>query len=89
MLCICLSKENESKERTLLRGIFNLRLKPSEKLCGLCPEFQSFFRLFCVKELQSVALLNNYLHYSEIQKSHLIFILIIGTINILHIEINL
>ncbi len=29
---LCLSKENEPKERTLFEGIFKLRLKPSCKL---------------------------------------------------------
>lgn len=42
-------KKTNQKKRHFLQGIFNLRLKPFEKLCGLCPEFQSFFKLFCVK----------------------------------------
>jgi hypothetical protein len=53
---LCLSKENEPKERTLLRGIFKLRLKPTEKLCVASLLFSELFQSMLRKREQCYAL---------------------------------
>ena len=47
---LCLSKENEPKERTLFEGIFKLCLKPSGKLrVAALLNLGALLRLFCRK----------------------------------------
>ena len=62
---LCLSKENEPKERTLLGGIFKLRLKPAGKLCVTSfLNFRALLSLFYLKDLNNKNLKLHYYEYS-------------------------